>query len=98
MNPAEPKNAFQRLVEALLDRAAYAGLQLPIVFVLMSVNGYVSAMRYSRATDGEWDRKLLVEGREPPGVFPLHLFFSDAAGRLLNAKIDSPNDHPKWMQ
>jgi hypothetical protein len=52
MNPAEPKNAFQRLVEALLDRAVESGLQLPIVFVLMSVNGYVSAMRYSRAPNG----------------------------------------------
>jgi hypothetical protein len=98
MNPAEPKNVFQRLVEALLERAVDAGLQLPIVFVLMSVNGYVSAIRYSRAPNGDWDPKLLVEGKEPPGVFPVHLFFSDASGKLLNAKIESPGDHPKWVQ
>ena len=42
----------------------------PIVFVMVSVNGYVSDVRYSRAPNGEWDRQLLVEGKEPSGVFP----------------------------
>ena len=98
MHPAEPKIAFQRLVESLLDRAVDAGLQLPIVFVIVSVNGYVSAVRYTRAPDGAWIGAFLAEGNEPPGVFPVNLCFFDPTGRVFNAKVDDPGGHPMRVQ
>jgi hypothetical protein len=94
MNPAESKIAFQRLVESLLDRAVDAGLQLPIVFVIVSVNGYVTAVRYTREDDSSWVGKVLVEGNEPRGVFPVNLCFFDPTGRVFNAKVDDPGGHP----
>ena len=94
MNRKDQTVPFQQVVETLLDRAVASGLQLPIVFVMVSVNGYVSAVRYSRAANGEWDRTLLVQGTEPPNVFPVNVCFFDATGSLLSAKLDSPSDYP----
>ena len=74
------------------------GLQPPITFVLVSVNGYIIAVRYSRAPGGDWDGALLAHGSEPPNVFPVNLCFFDTTGNMLNAKMDSPSDHPNWVQ
>ena len=65
-----PKLAFQRLVENLLDRAVDGGLESPIIFVMVSVNGYISAVRYSRRLDGACEADFSVEGSEPPEYSP----------------------------
>ncbi|HEX4488821.1 MAG TPA: hypothetical protein VH088_21270, partial [Terriglobales bacterium] len=70
-------------MESLLEQAVDSGLRLPITFVLMGTNGYVSSCRYSRAANGEWDRTLLVQTKEQPDVFPAHLFWSDAGGNFF---------------
>jgi hypothetical protein len=46
MSRPEEITPFQQLVETLLDTAVAAGLKPPITFVLVSVDGYVSAVRY----------------------------------------------------
>lgn len=94
---SQPTIPFQEFIETLLDRAVLSGLQLPITFVMMSVNGHVSAVRCHRAVNGEWNTTLLVQGKEPPNVFPVHIFFSDGGGKLMNVKIDSPGEDPKWI-
>ena len=89
---------FHQLVESLLDRAVACGLKPPIIFVMVSTNGYVSAVRYRRLQDGNWDATLLTEGKEPSGVFPVNLCFFDATGKLLSALVDAPEADPKWLQ
>ena len=93
-----PKLAFQRLVENLLDRAVDGGLESPIIFVMVSVNGYISAVRYSRRLDGAWEADFLVEGSEPPGIIPVNLCFFDPNGKIFNPKIDDFGKHPTQVQ
>jgi hypothetical protein len=97
-NGFRTKLEFQRLGEKLLDRAVNGGLELPIVFVMVSVNGYVSAVGYSRGSDRTWQGDFLVEGSEPAGVFPVNLCFFDPNGKIFNAKIDDPGARPKRVQ
>jgi hypothetical protein len=94
MSPPEGTIPFQQLVERLLDTAVADGIKPPITFVLVSVDGYVSAVRYERTHDGSWNRNLLVESAQPKGKFPVNLIFCDVSGRSLCARMDSPNARP----
>jgi len=91
MCPPEQTIPFDVLVEALLQRAVVSGLKPPIVVVLVSVNGFVSAVRYERKAHGEWNRTLLVEGSEPKGKYPLNLIFCDSRGQSQVALVKDPS-------
>jgi len=94
MRQPEETIPFQRLVKTLLDTAVADGLEPPITFVLGSVDGYVSAVRYERTHDGGWNRTLLVESTQPTCTFPVNLIFCDASARSLCARMDSPHSGP----
>ena len=98
MSPPEEAGPFQALVETLLDRAVASGLKPPIVVVLVSTNGFVSAIRYLRTADGEWDRTLLVEGKEPKGKFPANLVFCEATGKSMVVLVNDLSSMPTSIQ
>jgi hypothetical protein len=79
---------FQELVQNFVEHAYDSGMRPPFTFVIVSVNGYVSAVRYRRTENAEWLSDLLVEGQEPRGVFPLNMCLFDVTGKIINAKVD----------
>jgi hypothetical protein len=96
--PSREENIpFGNLVETLLDRAVASGLKLPIVVVLVAVNGYIRAVRYAKDCD-EWESSELVTGSEPPGWYPLNLIFCDAEGQSLVARVNDSSGLPTMIQ
>jgi hypothetical protein len=79
---------FEDLVEAFLNHALSAGFEPPLIFVVVSVNGFVSAVRYVLGADGSLESEPLTEGNEPQGIFPINMCIFDSAGKMVNAKID----------
>ena len=71
-----------------MNHALSADLQPPLICVVVSVNGFVSAVRYILRENGSWESELLAEGNEPTGVFPIQMCIFDSAGKIVNAKID----------
>ena len=98
MPPPQQTVPFDALVETLLQRVVDSGLKPPIVVVLVSVNGFVTAVRYQRKADGAWDTSLLVEGSEPKGKYPLNLIFCDSSGQSLVALVKDPSTMPASIQ
>ena len=83
-----PGPSFEDLVEAFLDHALASGFRPPLIFVVVSVNGFVSAVRYVAGEREKWSSKLLTQSDEPAGVFPVNMCIFDARGKVVNAKID----------
>lgn len=79
---------LQELVQGFVEHAYEVGMRPPFIFVIVSVNGYVSALRYIRTENAGWISEMLVEGKEPRGVFPLNMCLFDVTGRIINAKVD----------
>jgi hypothetical protein len=83
-----PGPRFEDLIDSFLNHALSAGFQPPLILVVVSVNGFVSAVRYVLGDNGNWEATLLTQGNEPPGVFPVNMCIFDSAGKMVNAKID----------
>jgi hypothetical protein len=98
MSLPEENIPFGNLVETLLDRALASGMKLPIIVVLVSINGYVRAVRYHAKHGDEWEGSELAVGTEPPGQFPVNLVFCDAEAQSLLVRVNDSSGMPSMVQ
>ena len=77
-------------VSELLEKCVDEGLDAPLVFVWVTSNGSVAAIKYSIDTIGDMVADVLAEHVEPGGLgLPINCLISDRKGAAIRATIKS---------